>query len=129
VRSLEKPYIVVDIRMETKTVRRKTLKNLLPEDEQADNTTPISSWNDQIAALKSRIDILNDILEKADITIPERQKAQDELVVLKRQLTIMEDRKSRSAKSSARSAGIQQDTQNTASKPKAKIKINSYYKR
>ena len=129
VRSLEKPYIVVDIRLETKKPKRGSLKNLYPADIQTADSSPISSWDDQIAALKSRIDILNDMLEKAQITIQERQNAQDELVLLKRQLTIMEDRKLRSAKSSARAQGDQQDTNNKPAAPKVKIKINSYYKR
>ena len=129
VRSLEKPYIVVDIRLETKTPRRRSLGNTLPVEEQTDVSVPISSWDDQLATLKSRIDILNDIIEKGDISIPERQRIEQELVVLKRQLSIMEDRKTRSTKISKRTSVDKESTKNESGKPKVKIKINSYYNR
>ena len=129
VRSLEKPYIVVDIRLESKTPIHRILKNMLSADEQSADSVTISSWNDQIDALKSRMDILKDMIEKAKITIQERQNIEDELTVLKRQLSIMEDWKSKSKQISARTMDSKKDAEKQPKQPKVKIKINSYYKR
>ncbi|MEW6534519.1 MAG: hypothetical protein AB1454_02725 [Candidatus Auribacterota bacterium] len=125
IRELDKPYIVIDMRMvypEQESEPEKT-EPMPGADEQVGQGATAES--DQISALKSRLDMLNKQLSMDTISIPERRRIRGEVTMLQEELVNLEKRVNAITKIDNNVADTEKKGGST-SVPIVKIKIISY---
>lgn len=126
VRDLNEPYIVIDMRLVYPPVK-KPVAAIQPHGELSPiQPVALSSEEDQISALKSRLQMLNDQYGLATVSIPEKRRIRGEIEMLEMELAKLTREVADSKKRAETAVKTEKKDTQANETPVVKIKIVSY---